>query len=360
MTKKGQTEDQPASEKGGVFEGSAAPCENSTAKKNKSMIRVSAYYEGKRQSAVRFLADMKKRKMSRFDPDDLQECIRRLDDLDPDFSRTLDLLFRAVGMRSPIAIHCISFVFESMSEQLKSHYKVSVDVEKPANVLFSDVLSGVSHGIRSKPIDLKALNLLKALGIWAGSSRNLDELDVIESLASELVQRDQDSDVGVPPSLHILFKPSAKRKAMVDMLALVNQLLLRATYARKAEEAQRVQRLKENKRFSECMGLLGACKIELQRANERLDSLRDELATLRAENESLSRQVASQKALNSHGEGELRGRARVFLEKKLKPLLRDAHEFAELDPPRKSIIVERLEMAQEEIRKEITWLQSTD
>jgi hypothetical protein len=53
---------------------------------------------------------------------------------------------------------------------------------------------------------------------------------------------------------------------------------------------------------------------------------------------------------------ELKGRSRVFLEYKLSPLLESAYECTEMEPPRKNIVIERLEMVKSNIEREVEWL----
>jgi len=204
------------------------------------------------------------------------------------------------------------------------------------------------------------VNLLKAVGIWKSHSRNLDEVETVGFLAKEFLSDKANRNGRIPTVFEILFRPANKIKSMIDMLQVSGHVLIKAQHAREAEIRERQQRDKETKRAQGYLDQLREAKAGLERKEEEIASLSAKLKASEDERASLEKRVEHQQAISAHREGELKGRARVFLEKKLSPLLETAYEFAELAPPRKSIIVERLEMAIEEIRREIEWLRSTD
>lgn len=72
--------------------------------------------------------------------------------------------------------------------------------------------------------------------------------------------------------------------------------------------------------------------------------------------EDLKQRIKDLQSINIYERSELKGRAKIFLETKLKPLLQTAYEFATLDPPRTNVVVERLEMALDQIKREIEQL----
>jgi superfamily II DNA helicase RecQ len=318
------------------------------------------YYQIKKLPATRFLTALKKNKISKLQEDDVQRCLDGLDERDPEFARTQDLLFRAASAQSPLARQCITFASQACRQQLSKHYQVNLDLSKSANDVFAEVFRGLKPGLMGKKVDNRSVNLLKAVGIWKSHSRNLDEVETVEFLVKEFISNKSSRNGGIPAVFEILFRPANKIKTMLDMLRVTEHVLIKAQHAREAEIRERHRRDKEARRAQDYLDQLREARAGLERREEEIAGLSAKLKASEDERASLEKRVEHQQAISAHGEGELKGRARVFLEKKLSPLLETAHEFAELDPPRKSIIVERLEMAREEIRREIEWLKSTD
>ena len=318
------------------------------------------YYQTKKLPAARFLSALKKNKITKLQEDDVQRCLDGLDDTDPEFARTLELLYRAASSQTPLARQCITFSAQACRQQLSRHYKIDLDLNKAADVVFAEVFHSLKPGLIGKKVDNRSLNLLKAVGIWKSHSRNLDEVEVVGFLAKELLVKKGSGNGGAPAVFEILFRPANKIKAMTEFVRVAKNGLIKAQLAREAEIRERQQREKESRRAQDYLDQLKAAREELGRKEEEIAELKSKLRMSEDEKVSLEQTIEHQQAINAHGEGELKGRSRVFLEKKLSPLLETAHEFAELDPPRKNIIVERLEMAKEEIRREIEWLRSTD
>lgn len=318
------------------------------------------YYQTDKLPASRFLGALKKNKVGKLQDDDIQQCLEGLDDADPDFVKTLDLLYRAVGIQTPLARQCISFVSQACRQQLNVHNKIEVDLNKAANVVFDEVLRILKPELTGKKVSSRSFNLLKALGIWKSHSRNLDEVEIIELLTKELMSQKGRGSGGLSSVADILFRPATKIKAMTDILQVAENGVAKAKLARHSEIRERQQREKEYRRAQDFLDQLNRAIEELHAKEREIGELKTNLAHSEDERTTLEQKIEHDQAVSTHGKGELRGRSRVFLEKKLTPLLETAHEFAELDPPRKNIIVERLEIAMEEIRKEIEWLRSTD
>jgi len=70
----------------------------------------------------------------------------------------------------------------------------------------------------------------------------------------------------------------------------------------------------------------------------------------------LKKKIEQLQAIHWHEKNELKGRSRVFLEYKLSPLLESAYEYTEIEPPKKNMILERLEMVKINIEREVEWL----
>ena len=322
---------------------------------------LSDYYNIDKLSASRFLNAAKNNKIGKLQEDDKYLCLESLDVKDPDFSKTLDLLFQAVRNQTPLAKQCIGYASQACKQQLREHYKIDIDIHKAANVIFDEVLQILKPELTNKKADARSLNLLKGLGIWKSYSRNLNDIELTEILMNELMKRNKTkSSGGISSVAEILLRPSTKIKAMTDMLQIAESSMSKAKLAIYSEGQERQQRENEHKRAQGLQAELIEANQKLQRKEAENLGLSANLERAENEKKTLEQQIKHEQAVSIHGKGELKGHSRVFLEKKLIPLLETALEFAELDPPRKNIIVERLEMASEEIKKEIEWLKSTD
>jgi len=77
--------------------------------KSEDLRSLNDYYQIKKLPATRFLTALKKHKISKLHEDDVQRCLDGLDERDPEFARTQDLLFRAASAQTPLARQCITF-----------------------------------------------------------------------------------------------------------------------------------------------------------------------------------------------------------------------------------------------------------
>ncbi len=340
----------------------------SDSKKNKSSkdakyeaIRsLSDYYQTDKLPAARFLSALKKNEIGKLQEDDLRRCLEVLAEKDPDFSKTLDLLYRAVNVQSALTRQCVDFATQGCRQQLSAHYGIEIDIDRPAPAVFNEVLQGLKPALTGRKVDNYALNLLKAFGIWKSYSRNLDEIEATELLVNALIADRERRRGSISSTADILFRPATKMKAMTDILQVVKNGLTKITLAKKAESHERQEREKESRRSQTLQEKLAGAVEEIDKKTRKIGELEANLIRLEKDKASLEQRVEHNQAVSIHGKGELKGRSRVFLEKRLTPLLETALEFTELDPPRKGVILERLEMAKEEIRKEIEWLKSTD
>jgi hypothetical protein len=81
---------------------------------------------------------------------------------------------------------------------------------------------------------------------------------------------------------------------------------------------------------------------------------------LHAELERASAETAKKDGLGTLAKQQLRSRSRAFIESKLMPVISSARDAAEMNPPRITAIIDRLDQIQEEILKESEWLASSE
>jgi len=325
--------------------------EQNSIQKYEGLTSLNDYYQNKKLTAPQFFTAIEKNKVKDIKEADIQRCLGELDEQDPEFLRTLNLLYRAVQIKSLPAKQCIKFVSQAYIQLLSKHYKIVVELKKPANDLFEEVFYGLKSGLTGKKIDKRSVNLLKAVGVLNSYSRNLDGVEVVGFLAQELISKKDSRRISA--IAEVFFRPTNKMKAMTDMLQVAEPVFKKMHNALRGQE----QRRRECESAQEIQNQL---REELKIKEDEIECLKLELKSFKNDCLSLATKIEQQQAIMVHEERELKGRSRVFLGKKVIPLIETALEFVELEPPRKSIIIERLEMVRVEIRREIEWLRSSD
>lgn len=316
------------------------------------------YYANRKLTADRFLHELKKNRIEKFPSEDVGRVTGQLDEFDPVFSKTLDLLYRATAKRHPLTNDCVSFAAEAIRQQLSRHYALVLDLEVSAREVFLAAVSGLEKAVTAKRTDVRAFNLMRAAAIWLSVSRNIDLLDEVEILGAHLLRSKLDHSA-LKVGMSILFRPAAKLKATRDMLVLAS---LGSTKAKEADDAavrERQMYLREHGRADQLARDLEQKQMLLSERDATIAALQAQASELAEQIEALGKKIDSDLAVTKHDRAELAGRARVFLDRTILPLLTTAHEFAELDPPRKATIIEKLNMAMEKIKEEIRWLGSS-
>lgn len=316
------------------------------------------YYANRKLTADRFLRELKKSRIEKFPTEDVGRVTGQLDELDPVFAKTLDLLYRATAKRHPLTNDCVGFTAEAIRQQLSRHYALTFDPEISAREVFTSVVAGLEKAVTAKRTDVRAFNLMRATAIWLSVSRNLDVLDEVEILGSHLL-RGRPDHATPKAGMNILFRPAAKLKATRDMLILASLGSARAKEGNDAAARERQACLREHDRAEKLARNVGEKETLLRERDATIVELRGQASALADQIEALRKKIDNDLAVSRHDRSELVGRARVFLDRAILPLLATAHEFAELDPPRKATIIEKLNMAMEKIREEIRWLESS-
>ena len=298
------------------------------------------YYRIDKLTALKFLSTLKKNEVRELQDEDIDGCLKNLNDTDPDFIKTLDILYRTIDTKTPLERQCIDFVQRACRQNININFD-----GKDVNTVFDDAVRKLRPTLDDKKVDTLSFNLLKSLGILLCHRRNLDDEKATELLAKVLISENK-------RERSILFRQDIKFKEFTNILQIAKKGITKAISAQE-------QMLREKQQRENLRNQLNRAKEELQSKDREIEKLKADIANSESENRSLEQKIRDDQAISIHEKGELRGRSRVFLEKKLTPLLETAHEFSELEPPRKSIIIERLEMAMEEIRREIEWLKPT-
>ncbi|MEY3220587.1 MAG: hypothetical protein RIT27_1944 [Pseudomonadota bacterium] len=317
------------------------------------------YYQTKKLPAKRFLSFLKNNEIDVLQKQDIKLCLEQLDKNDPDFARTLEIFYCALNTQTKLGRQLVDFGSQACRQQLKAHCNVNIDLEQPANVIFEGILLVLKPKLCDKKPNTLLLNLLKLFGLYLNHTRNLNEFELISLLVAEFVPQNSGKDNQLSNSIDVLFKPSTSLKIIIDTLIVTNSSLSKVKLAKDSESCERQQRQKEQERVQVLQKQLDEAKSELSKKEQSILELLSNLEQSKIEKESLEKKIQDIQTVNTFKKNELEGRCRVFLDRKILPLLENALEATDLEPPRKNIITERLEMAKEQIMKEIKWL-STD
>jgi hypothetical protein len=99
---------------------------------------------------------------------------------------------------------------------------------------------------------------------------------------------------------------------------------------------------------------------EVARLNDELSKLRQQLAESEARITALGQDITDHRAVKRQSEKQLRARMSGVLNDQLLPLMRDIHDSASMEPVRAHVILDRTDSALNLIKKEATWLTSSD
>ena len=94
----------------------------------------------------------------------------------------------------------------------------------------------------------------------------------------------------------------------------------------------------------------------LEAATQEIADLRAQLAATKAAAEESKRAAQDHRLIGANTDQQNRGRIAGFLRDQLLPMLEQAHEAAELTPPRPDILQSLLGSLQDEARNQIRWL----
>ncbi|OQW91639.1 MAG: hypothetical protein BWK79_16420 [Beggiatoa sp. IS2] len=342
-----------------VITGNKKPEKPKSVPKSEEISSLVGYYQAEKLPAKKFLSLLNKNKTDTLQEQDTKQCLEQLGKNDPDFKRTLELLHQALSIQTKFGRQFVDFAFQACRQQLKVCCDLDLNLEQPANILFEQILQVLKPKLEAKKPDNLSLNLLKASGFWLNHAVNLGEFELIDLLAKEFALQKSEKPNQTSNAIDILLRPDTNLRTMIDTLTVADSGLSKAKSAKDSEIREQQRRQKEYERAQALQKRLDEAKNELSGKEQRIVELLSNLEQSKVEKESLEKKIQDIQTVNTHRKSELKGHCRVFLDKKISPLLEDALEATNLEPPRKNIITERLEMVKEEIKREIKWL-STD
>lgn len=277
---------------------------------------------------------------------DVEEALQHLGARDPDLRKTLALA--KAGNPPPALRRWLADVTRHLLADRLGN--TSFDPQAPAHEQVGRIAEGLAPGLRAKDRTTRAAaeNLLRlAIRLATDGRPEFCAGEMLARLFAPLREPDADPRLA-PRELRSLVQEAGV--AQLRDLSLVQAAALDRIHG--AERAR-------NEAQAWARDLELALAVERDRARE----LREKLAAaearaedLQAEVMRLNQAIADQRQLGAHGTAALLARVRALLAGRIEPLLADAADALEIEPPELEVARDRIESGRGVIRGEIRWL----
>ena len=273
-----------------------------------------------------------------FDAEDSEKTLGRLIELDPMLSRTVRLLGKEPQQVRRWVTRATRAAFD--------HWSTGRGYEdEPTLTRFDRFLRSSADDLlgKDKQRRERAQNLLRLSLPWLVEMQNLKPEEALPLVGRATRTRAKTADLRRAVR-RLLFR--------VPVSQLMNLSLVSVFYTKElADEVS--ARQDANRKLSRCrdeqasqIEEIDELRGELKRVGEELD----ELAKRLAETE---KQLCGQKELRAIDHTQIRGRSRRFLKERLSPLISDARDAMEFDPPQIEGAQQRLDMVAAAITREL-------
>lgn len=311
------------------------------------MPRLYAYYASPTVQPALFLREVRsavkaarlaKREPPSFDPEDADETLARLLELDPTLSRTVKLLGKEPSQVRRWVTRATRAAF---NDRLTSRGLEN----EPALARFDRFLRSTEDDLQGKDKQRRehAQNLLRLSLPWLVEMQNLKPEEALPLVGRAKRARAKTTD---------LRRDVRRMLFRVPVSQIMNLSLVSAFYTKAlAEEVSARQ---------EAFRKLSHCRDEQTAQIAEAKELRNELDRVAEERDALDRRLAEtadqlrgQKELRAIDRTQIKGRSRRFLKERVLPLISDAHDAMEFDPPQFEGARQRLNMLVAAITKEL-------
>ncbi len=311
------------------------------------MPRISEYYGSPTVQPTQFLREVRsavkaarlaKKDPPSFDAEDADETLGRLPELDPTLSRTVKLLGK-----EPSQVR--RWVTQATRVAFNDRLTSGGLEDESALERFDRFLRSAADDLQDKDKQRRehAQNLLRLSLPWLVEMQNLKPEEALPLVGRAKRARAKTTDLRRDVR-RLLFR--------VPVSQLMNLSLISAFYARAlAEEASARQ---------DAFRKLSHCRDEQTAQLAETDELRDELSRVAKERDALDRrltgteeQLRGQKELRAIDRTQINGRSRRFLKERVLPLISDAQDAMEFEPPQFEGARQRLDMVVAAITKKL-------
>jgi hypothetical protein len=286
------------------------------------------YFGEKKISAAAFIKAINLKKVLTFSEYDVELAVPLMAANDPDRKRLLDLASRA---NLPHAID--RWIWVTIQKQIKSEIDDTFNpYDSSANAVMKHMVSSLKDRVGSKDKKEKAhaANLLCLGMIWLSSQRSLDDWDVFQAIRDVYAKNKSQSLRAVKRIIR-----SAKTTSLKDAIAVIT-LTEHTTKDAIAELNQ------ERRQNVSARAEIGDLRSEIEQLTLEIEKLQENIALQKSELDAVSLELRNNKQHSEVDKSSIMTEQRVLLLAKLNPLLNDAVDALEIDPPVIDISLERL------------------
>jgi hypothetical protein len=292
---------------------------------------LTSYFGPKPISATAFVKAVRAEKINRFPDDDIRQAAELIAINDADSRR-----LRALACQPNLPNAIERWIWLAVQDRLKSTLPGEfLPAETPAETALRSLLQNVGPRLESADRTERANGeVLLSLGLsWLMVHRALHAWTALEQLASALYK---DRSAALRTARRLLARGKMMEIRDASAVAGVAHETVRAARAEQ-EVAQRRQVLLQS---------------QLDETRAEIGSLRSQLAAVREERTELAAHLEREKRLLEesqqhwgHDMVNIKARQRVLLRERLKPLLDDAVDALQIQPPAPEIALERVKIA---------------
>ncbi len=286
------------------------------------------------------------RAAGRFAASDAEGSLGQISEHDSDLRKTVALA--GVGNPPPALKRWLADATRQLlTERLKD---VSVDPHAPAHEQLGRIAIGLAPGLTAKGRTARAAaeNLLRlAIKLVTDAKPDFSAGEMLTALFAPL--REPKADTRVAPA-------ALRRRVQEAGIAQLRDLSL-------AHAAALDRILGAERARAEVQERAGALDSALTVERDRVRELRERLAiaearaaSQEAEAVKLAQAITDNRQIGAHGTAEMLARLRTLLAGRLDPLLADAADALEIEPPVIKVAKHRIDASRSAIKGEITWL----
>jgi hypothetical protein len=281
-----------------------------------------------------------------FTESDSEEALRQLGVRDPGLRKTFALA-KERRLPAPLRRWLADVTRHLLADRLRD---VSIDQRSPAHEQVRQVAAGLAPALlgKDRTARAEAERLLRlSIKLVTDAQPDFNAGEMLALLFAPLHERDADARLA-SKELRVLV-----RKAEVGQLRDLS--LVQAAAVDRIQAAERTR--------SEAQDRANALHAALAVERDRVRELREKLAAAEARSEALeadklrlNQVVADERQVVAHRTAGLMARMRALLVKSIDPLLADAADALEIEPPVLMVVSERIGSARGAIKGELRWL----
>lgn len=313
---------------------SAAPKtmgEGKEPKKSPTAPTLVAYFGAKPIAPTAYFKVLRAAKIERFAADDLAAAAAAAADTDGTGARLLAL---AAQPGKPKAVD--RWVWSAIQAFLRTKIPGAFEVLEPdADATFRNIHRALNHRLADPDTERqKQAHILLALSLtWLASQRSLNIVGALELLRDSFTESD-----GAKRELVRKAIADGKVGTLKRLAAIVGLFDGAARDARAALEAERQRRAATEAQLNDAKTTIGRLAAQV----EELILARDRFATEAAD---AAKKLDEGQQHAGHDIVELKARQAAFLKRRISPLLSDAVDALEIEPPAPHIAIGRLKSA---------------